>query len=198
MQLIETIQISDGIPQNLYYHNLRFNRSRREVFGCCKPLNLQAAIRVPQTYAKGVVRCRVTYQEAVEKVAFSPYVHKAIRRLKTVAISKISYEHKWADRKNFARLLDEHPDADEVIMVINGFITDCTIANLAFWDGKKWFTPLQPLLHGTKRAQLLDAKKLTERAIHLSDLKHFKKVCLINAFRDLNKEIAVSCDFIIQ
>jgi len=49
--------------------------------------------------------------------------------------------------------------ADEVVFIKNGMVTDCSIGNLLFFDGHEWITPYIPLLKGTQRAFLLDKKK---------------------------------------
>lgn len=108
-----------------------------------------------------------------------------------VEAPEISFAYKWADREPFAKLLRQYPEADEVVIVQNEKITDCTIANLAFWDGEKWLTPDTPLLNGTKRAKLIEANKLREQTINVVDIKNYQKVCLINAFRDLNFDNAI-------
>ena len=59
---------------------------------------------------------------------------------------------------------------DEVVIVKNGFISDTTISNLAFFDGSEWHTPNTPLLKGTKRAELLDSGFLKEKTIKLFQL----------------------------
>lgn len=198
MKLIETIQINRSIAQNIGYHNRRLNLARKELFDYTKGIDLQRYLHVPQVLADDLVRCRVTYQKDIEKIEYLPYMHKSIKRLKLVDAPSISYAFKWENRQIFADLLQQHPDADEVIVIQQGKITDCTIANLAFWDGKQWFTPSTPLLKGTKRAQLLKQKKLQEKSIGVEDIHQYQKVCLINAFRNLDFENAVDCKSILQ
>ncbi len=36
--LIETIKVQNRILQNIEFHNIRFNRSRKELFGIYNPL----------------------------------------------------------------------------------------------------------------------------------------------------------------
>ncbi len=38
--------------------------------------------------------------------------------------------------------------ADEVIVEKDGYLTDTTIANIAFFDGKRWITPKIHYLEG--------------------------------------------------
>jgi 4-amino-4-deoxychorismate lyase len=115
-----------------------------------------------------------------------------------VDIGDWNYSFKYADRSFMNDLLTENKDFDEVIMTQHGFITDCTIANLAFWDGSNWFTPSTPLLKGTKRQQLLDRQEITEKEIKIEDLGKYEGVCLINAFRDLSRTSLIPITVIIR
>ena len=120
------------------------------------------------------------------------YIYKEIKTVKLVDIGNWDYSYKYADRSFMTNLLNENKDFDEVIMVKNGFITDCTIANLAFFDGTNWFTPSMPLLKGIKRQQLLNSQEIMEREIRVEDLKNYEGVCLINAFRELERKNLVT------
>ena len=99
------------------------------------------------------------------------------------------YNYKYAKRTTFDTLLNNHPDADEILIEKEGFLTDTSIANIAFYDGTHWFTPKNPLLEGTTRARLLDEKFLHTREIRRSDIPHYTHVALMNAmigFKILN------------
>ena len=187
MQLLETIQILNGTFQNIEYHNVRFSNSRKELCGVNELCQLENLIKIPSECSGGIFRCRVIYEKEIEEVTFTPYIYKEINTLKLVDIGNWDYSYKYADRSFMINLLNENKDFDEVIMVKNGFITDCTIANLAFWDGVNWFTPSTPLLKGTKRQQLLDSQQIIEREIHVEDLGIYEGTCLINAFRGLSE-----------
>ena len=186
MQLLETIQIRNGQFQNIEYHNKRFNVSRKKFLCNDELLFLENLIKIPENCLEGIFRCRLIYEKEIREVTFTPYIHKEIKKLKLVEIGNWDYSYKYADRSFMSNLLNENKDFDEVIMVKNGFITDCTIANLAFWDGRNWFTPATPLLKGTQRQQLLDSQEIVECEIRVEDLRKYQGVCLINAFRDLS------------
>jgi 4-amino-4-deoxychorismate lyase len=187
MQLLETIQVQDGQFQNIEYHNKRFNDERLELFGLDDFQTLENLIKIPSECSEGIFRCRVVYGKDILETDFTPYLYKEIKTLKLVDIGNWDYSYKYADRSFMTNLLNENKDCDEVIMVKNGFITDCTIANLALWDGANWFTPSTPLLRGTKRQQLLDSQKIVEREIRVEDISKYEGVCLINAFRELSR-----------
>jgi 4-amino-4-deoxychorismate lyase len=191
MQLLETIKLQNGQFQNIEYHNKRFNSSRFDLFGINENRRLENLIKVPFEFLEGIFRCRVIYEKDIQEVIFTPYIYKKIKTLKLIDIGDWDYSYKYADRSFMNNLLAENKDFDEVIMTKNGFITDCTIANLAFWDGANWFTPSTPLLKGTKRQQLLDTQQIVEREIRIEDLEKYEGVCLINAFRALKDPINI-------
>lgn len=188
MRLLETIQIKNGQFQNIHYHNQRFNKSRFDLFSVDKFEDLEKYIQVPTQCDSGMFRCRVIYEKEILEITFTPYIYKAIKTLKLVDIGDWDYSYKYSDRSFLINLLTENKEFDEVIMVKNGLITDCTIANLAFYDGINWFTPATPLLAGTKRQQLLENRELLETEIRVEDLGKYQGVCLINAFRGLADE----------
>jgi 4-amino-4-deoxychorismate lyase len=185
MQLLETIQVRDGQFQNIEYHNKRFNTVRLELFGSDDFQTLENLIKIPSECLEGIFRSRVVYEQEILETTFTPYVYKEIKTLKLVDIGNWDYSYKYTDRSFLTNLLNENKGFDEVIMVKNSFITDCTIANLAFWDGSNWFTPSTPLLKGTKRQQLLDSQLIMETEIRIKDLGKYEGVRLINAFRGL-------------
>jgi len=194
MQLLETIQIRNGQFQNIEYHNKRFNVSRKKFSRIDELLFLENLIKIPENCLEGIFRCRLIYEKEIQKVTFTPYIHKEIKKLKLVDIGNWDYSYKYADRSFMSNLLNENKDFDEVIMVKNGFITDCTIANLAFWDGRNWFTPATPLLKGTQRQQLHDKQEVIETEIRIEDISRYEGVCLINCFRNLELANLVSLD----
>lgn len=176
-QLLETIKIEDGQVFNLSYHQARCDRSRHLLFGLNDILDLASNIDAPE---KGLYRCRIVYERAVLSVDYIPYIPKEITRLDIVS-SNIGYTHKYADRDALNHLLQEHPEADEVIIEKEGLLTDTTIANIAFYDGKTWFTPKKPLLEGTMRAKLLDEGFLQTRDIRKEEITLYKNFALMNA-----------------
>lgn len=198
MQLLETIQIKNGAFQHIEYHNNRFNSSRADLFGCRDVLKLENIVKIPSECSEGIFRCRVIYSEKIQEITFAPYVYKEIKTLKLVDIGDWDYSYKYAERSFLTKLLAENQEVDEIIMTKNGFITDCTIANLAFYDGKNWFTPSTPLLKGTKRQQLLDRQLITEKEVRIKYLKNYQGVCLINTFRELSRTDFQPVSAIIQ
>ena len=183
--LLETIKIEDGKIHNLSYHQDRCTKSRQALFQSSNILDLSSLIDAPKT---GLYRCRILYGEVLHSIEYIPYTPKEIQRLKIVS-SDIEYSLKYANRDALNALLESNKDVDEVIIEKDGYLTDTTISNIAFFDGKQWFTPVKPLLEGTMRAKLIDEGFLQPKEIKREDLYHYSQVALMNAmigFKILN------------
>ena len=184
--LLETLKIENGTISNLSYHQARCDQSRQSLWGINTPLDLASLIKgFPK---KGLIRCRICYGQEIERIEYLPYTPKKIETLKIVS-SDICYDFKYANRDALNALL-AHQACDEVIIEKEGLLTDTTISNLAFYDGRQWFTPSKPLLHGTMRAKLLDEGFLHTREISKEALNRYSHVALMNAmigFKPLNK-----------
>lgn len=183
--LFETIKCQNRQLFNLDYHAIRV-RNSLENLGIISDFDFENTIKIPDWVGQGLYRCRVSYGEEIEKIDFFSYQFKHPKIIQLLENQTFSYQNKFEDRSFFQAILKENQGVDEVIITQNNFITDATYANVAFFDGAKWFTPTTYLLAGTKRAYLLDNQLITEAEISISDLKKFKKIAFINAMRDLD------------
>jgi len=182
--LLETIKLENGKLVNLKYHNQRFNRARRELFSLPE-LDLADLIHIPEDCQNGTYRCRILYEQKILKVEFIPHHPRTINSLRVVHDDTIEYSYKFADRLHLQKLYNQRGDADEIIIVKNGIVTDCFIGNLVFLEGKNWLTPTTPLLKGTQRQKLLDNGLILEAKITEKDLMKFQIVGIINVFYNL-------------
>ncbi|PHS42217.1 MAG: hypothetical protein COB07_00310 [Sulfurovum sp.] len=183
--LLETIKIAEGEIANLPYHQNRCDQSRQTLFQSTDILDLASVIQPPPTR---LYRCRILYGEKLHSIEYIPYVKKEINSLKIVT-SNIDYPLKYANRDALNALLESNKEVDEVIIEKEGYLTDITIANIAFYDGEQWFTPETPLLKGTMRAKLINDGFLQKKEIRKEDLNNYTQVALINAmlgFKILN------------
>mgnify|MGYP001590031035 CR=1 FL=1 len=187
--LLETIKIENGKPCNLCFHNLRFNNSRKELFGCRDFLKLENIIKVPSEFNNGLYKCRLIYSDTVKKLEFLPYHKRKIKSLKVVVCDNIEYNYKYENRECLNELLELKQNCDDILIVKNKKITDTSFSNVVFSDGKKWITPSTPLLKGTKREKLLSDGKIVQDEIKVNDLKYFQKAALINSMLDLEDNI---------
>jgi 4-amino-4-deoxychorismate lyase len=185
--LFETICIKDGVPQHLAWHKRRIDLACRELWPAAVPVDPGSVIVIPDEFSKGLVRCKIVYGRGVRKISFSIYSPRAISSLRLVE-SDIDYHLKYDDRKGLDSLFALREDADEIIIVKKGLVTDTSMSNLVFFDGADWITPKKPLLKGTCRDRLLAAGQITEMDIRPADLGNFIGCKLINAMRDLTGE----------
>jgi len=186
--LLETIKVDKGHAQNLFYHQQRCDRSRYILFGTNDALNLSSHIKAP---SKDLYRCRILYAETLHSVEYIPYTPKEIDSIKIVP-SDIQYDLKYANRDHLNALLEAHPEVDEIIIEKEGYLSDTTIANIAFYDGVQWLTPKKPLLKGTMRAKLIEEGFLHTEDISKADLHKYTHLALMNAmlgFKILNIDL---------
>ncbi len=190
-RLFETIRIENGMPRHLAWHELRMNRARTELWTAGALSGLDGWIRVPPEFSTGIVRCKIQYGPEIRQVSFEKYVKRDIRSLKMVGSSGLDYHLKYADRSVLESLFALRGTADEIIIVDNGLITDTSVSNLIFYDGKRWYTPSNPLLKGTSRERLLAEGKVIEREISQAELGKYSGCKLINAMRDPGEETMI-------
>ncbi|MFR3188536.1 MAG: aminotransferase class IV family protein [Phocaeicola sp.] len=191
---IETIRIEKGRLRNIAYHDRRMNEVRREVWGVDRSVSLETYIDASPYEER--TRCRVTYGRDVESVEFFPYQIRPVHSLQLVRGGQIEYRRKRADRSELNALFACRGEADDVLIVRGGLLTDTSIANIALGDGTGWYTPASPLLEGTQRACLLDAGMIRPLDIHADDLFRFQKIRLFNAMIDFG-EIEIDCSAIM-
>ena len=182
-RLFETIRITDGIPQYLQLHENRMNRAGKNIWKSVPLISLEQRMVIPASFSKGTVRCKIIYGKEIESIDFSLYHRKRIESLMLVFCDTIDYPDKKLDRSPLENLVGLKEKCDEIIIVKNGFITDSSLANLIFFNGKNWFTPETPLLPGTCRERLLDSGLIFEIKIRPEDIKNYLGVKLINAMR---------------
>jgi len=189
MQFIESICFRNGEYQNLSLHQDRMNRTCFNFFG--ESLHKLTDI-LPDIQEVGTYKVRVVYDNNSFNCEHMLYEKKMIATIKVVDSSWFDYSFKYENRTTINELW-QSTAADEIIISIDGLITDSSYANLAFWNGTEWLTPENPLLEGVKRAELLHDRKIKKAPIRKSDLSAFKKVSLINAMLDLGElEVSIS------
>lgn len=175
--LLETIRIEKGEALHLSYHNQRFNKTRKKLFNIHNSFDLATMIKPPnqETY-----RCRILYNREIQKIEYLPYQQKLIQKIALVS-SDLTYPFKYADRTALNELLAASPECDDILIIRKGFLTDTTIANIAFLQEGRWITPEYPLLEGTARRRLIDEGFLTPKAIRAEEINHFDGFALMNA-----------------
>lgn len=171
------------------------DHSQKSLFTSFEPILLEAVISIPDwARVNGVFKCRVTYSQQLEKIAFEPYAFRFVHSLRLVDADLIDYTFKYADRSFIEALFLKRDKCSDILMVKNGCLTDTSYANVALFDGEKWLTPAKPLLPGTCRARLLAEGQIHEAEIRRDELHLFKKIRLFNAMTGWKRGSEISCD----
>jgi len=192
-RLVETIRSEDGRLNNLEFHNIRMMKTLVDLFGLKISIDLSQIISVPDYAGKGVFKCRVEYDYEIKKIEFIRYFPKSVRNLKIVEDNTIEYPYKFTDRRSIEKLLEKRSECDDILIMKNGFITDTSYANIILSDTSGlWYTPATCLLPGTRRALLLQQRKIIEVKINLKDLENFTDLKLINAMLGMEDTDGIS------
>ncbi|SHJ59531.1 4-amino-4-deoxychorismate lyase [Reichenbachiella agariperforans] len=194
-QFIESINYQGGKPELLDLHQQRVNRTFAHFYPQAHIHDLGKLL--PEIPDCNQHKCRVLYDESEVYVEFIVYHRPTIQSLRLVEGDEIDYTYKYVDRSALSTLFEKRGEADDIIIVKDGMLTDSYFANLAFYDGNRWLTPETPLLSGIRRTQLINEKILHPTKISVSDLRRFQKVSLINAMNDLSK-LEINVDGIIS
>lgn len=128
------------------------------------------------------------------------YTPKHISRLKIIHHNDIDYRYKYSDRTQLNLLLNTAKsafDVDEIIIVKQGRVSDCTIGNLLFGRQGRWYTPSTPLLRGTQRQFLLDNGRIILADIKPCQLDCYEQVMIINALNLFDERRALPIDCIM-
>lgn len=196
--LFETIAIEQGRALNLPLHQQRYQQSLLRFYAKDfshtqikqSAVNLAEILKKPlQNYLvehySQVIRCRIDYNLTQQNITFYPYLSRSIRTFRPVHCDDIDYSLKFSDRTLLNELYSLREECDEIIIIKQGWVTDCSIGNLIFRDGDKWITPDTPLLAGTQRAALLQQGKIEAHPIHFEELGRFSEIRVINALNGL-------------
>lgn len=169
----------------LRYHQERVNRVFKDFYTSDLPLQLSDIL--PEAIAgSGVHKVRVLYNDRDHKVEAIPYDIRPISSLQVVH-SAIEYRYKYTDRSELDKLFQARKNADDVLIVRNGLLTDTSYANIALLKGNLWYTPEKPLLPGTRRAKLIKEDQIIPAIIHPEDMQQYEQLSLFNAMIDLGE-----------
>jgi 4-amino-4-deoxychorismate lyase len=192
-RLIESIRLLDGEFFNLPYHQQRMKRSIDLLYGIDYSFDIEKYLEGVRHPRKGLYKCRIVYDDVTMEAGFSAYEPRKIRRIKIVEDNDISYACKFLDRHDIDRLFQQRGDCDDVLIVKEDRITDCSFSNIVFRKRHQWVTPSTPLLAGTMRQKLIDENKIEVREIRPNDIRSFETFTIINAMLEFSSpEIEVS------
>lgn len=187
VRLIDTICYENGKFQRIELHNERVNRSRRDLFGLKDELQIENHLTIPSNLESEIVKCRITYSSEIEKIEYEKYVMKPIHSLKLIYGDHVDYAYKYSDRSQLIQLSQSKGEADDILIVREGFITDTSYANIVFLKEGTWITPSTPLLNGTRLESYLGSGRITIALIRPEDLAQFSEARIINAMISLEQ-----------
>jgi len=171
----ETLKAIDGDVGHLSFHQARFDKTRKELYGTTKRIILSEHIMPP---AIGTYRVRVEYTKEIQKIEYIPYTPRNFQTFQCIE-ANIEYRYKYTNREALKRYQQSH--VDDVIFTYKGELQDTSIANIALLINGEWKTPLHPLLEGTTRARLLASGALKCEVLNTKSLQKAEKFAIMNA-----------------
>jgi len=191
-QLLETVRIENFVPENLKFHQQRMDYAARKLWNNTAP-DLAKFIEYQVLPGPGVYKCRICYDQKQIMADFQKYTIRSVRSLKLIQADSLDYGFKYADRSSIEALFGQRGQADDVLFLRNGLITDTSYANVALLKDNQWYTPAKPLLNGTMRQFLLESGILKETDISSDQIMEFSTIRLINAMMPWGKGAEVQC-----
>lgn len=180
-RFFETIRLVDGRPQNIAWHQARFDACCMHFWGITRKISIEKFIQPAGIFMQGIAKCKFIYSQHHFEVQYSAYQTKPVTSLRLIKNDNIGYPWKSIERDPLNQLLNPAFPMQEVILCKNGLLTDTTYTNIALWDGHSWLTPALPLLQGTMRASLIHGNIIRPSTIRASDIFHFRTIRLFNA-----------------
>lgn len=192
MHYIETIRIEDGLPYLLPLHQERMIRTCNEMGFHFSEIPCLTDLCPPELM-RGMTKCRILYgKDGISDVSFSTYTPRKISSLRIVtAPADMDYHLKQADRSSLEALLMQKGEADEIIILQNGLLTDTSYTNLLIRIGGELLTPRAPLLEGVQRRYLLQSGQIQPADLQIEDLKKAEEILLINAMLPLKHALRI-------
>lgn len=192
-KFIESIKIENGIAHLLDLHQKRVDQTLDHFYKGSEYFSLSDALNKLQPLPDTISKCRIVYSDHIEQIEIAPYCKRSIKKLTIWENDTIDYTFKYLDRSQLTESISKTANPEEEIIIIkNGFVTDCSYANLVFENDEGFFTPSTYLLNGVKRQTLLTKGIIQEISITKSDLSRFQRIHLINAMLELG-DVVVTC-----
>ncbi len=160
-----------------------------EILGIRRSLDITGALSRHRIPEKGIYKCRVLYREKIEGIEILPYTRRNVQSICLMEADRIDYSHKYEDKSAFESLFAKKGTCDDILIAINGYLTDTSFSNIALYDGVRWVTPTTFLLRGTKREKLICEGIIHEVVIRVEYLPRYEKVSLINTMLELGETV---------
>ncbi len=197
--LLESIKVLDNKIYAWPYHEQRILRSLKTCYGdetdCL--ISLSHLQKYVDQLDNRLYKLRLIYNDRSYKIEHHLYSMKNIQSLKLVHDNSIRYSEKYADRETLNDLYSKKGDADDILIIRNGLVTDSYYCNVALLKDGLWYTPKSPLLNGVMRQQLLDQRLIIEADILADDLSSYTRIRLFNALVGFG-DVEVSVDNVFE
>lgn len=190
--LFETICIQNGAIQNRSYHENRFLKSYKAYYNKTPSFGIFDFVEFSALKPAIKYTLKISYNEKESDWVISEYLNKLPHRLQVVIDNQISYHIKFSDRKKLNELHAKRDNADDVLILKKGLVTDTSYANILFKKGSLIVTPKKPLLKGTCRARIIKEFSIKQKDIQLHQVHYFTHFQLINAMNDYDENRWVS------
>ncbi len=183
----ETLRAQGESVDHFAYHRRRMERTLR-ANGMPEPrtdwfAQLELALRAQALASPQPLRLHVDYDGISWQIAAGPLPTTPMRTLRLVVDNSIAYPYKSTDRSCLDRLFQQREEADDVLIVKDGYITDTSRANLLLLRQGEWFTPQHSLLPGTTQERLVEELHLQFVPIAPRELDRYEQLWIINALR---------------
>ena len=184
-RFIESIKVEDQKAFLIELHQKRVNETFSHYGKECG-INLQDIFTNLNVDEDGLYKLRISYDlESNYQTQLIPYAIPEIDDFQIVEVDNLDYRFKYEDRVVFQNLKTK-TKAEEIVIIIDGYVTDTSFSNLVFLKDKEWFTPKTYLLNGVQRQNLLASGKIKELEITLDNIKEFSHFQIINAMNDFD------------
>ena len=194
---LETIRIQDGHAHHVADHIERMCRTALHFGFVAPPLPADLDALVPHDLRTGIVRCRIVYGHTLREITFTPYRRRRLERLIAVDAGAMDYAFKYADRSPLERPNIPLSEADELLFIRGGYVTDTSYTNLILRRGQELFTPDTFLLDGTCRRRLLRTAQVRTAQVRLSDLPAYDELLLVNAMMPLGEALRLPASSVV-
>ncbi len=194
---LESVGVYDGQAPLLPYHQARVDRTFAAFYPRQKPLDL-VSLWEKTDFPAGKLKWRIPYNAREAEPQIQPFTERNIEQLQIVVDDSIEYAYKFTERDRLDALYEEKvDDADEILIIRNGLLTDAYYYNVVIKMGSDLLTPRQPLLPGVMRAYCLENEQIQLANIQLADLYKSEGVYLINALHPLERAAFIERERII-
>ncbi|WP_301099824.1 aminotransferase class IV family protein [Otariodibacter sp.] len=188
--LFETLSLINGKFQNLSFHQERMDHAFNNYLKVKPNFNLSDIV-IPNEYQQGIFRCRIDYNINKYEMQISPYIPRKIEQFQCVSMENFDYSFKFTDRKRLDSFKNLQKPSQEILIVNNGKISDCTIGNLLFLKNDRWYSPKDYLLKGTQLASLLEKSLVELVSISIDDVFEYEEIMMINALNPFDRKRAI-------